>query len=189
MAISHKKGQKCPNFNKSSINWHTDDARKVVFELNDKYDIKFHFVSTVDDDGWPSHWQHLIYADEEGREVLLKVGTNTLFDNYCSSLYDPEIQKVLSDLFDINGRLFISTASSLFGKNGRYNNYSEYYNSCSFINVFIIVCDQESYEEVRKKMTSIDINKKCFVCLNMFHIAFIKTLTVINKQNKYRHIR
>ena len=144
--------------------------------LNDKYDIKFHFVSTVDDDGWPSHWQHLIYADEEGREVLLKVGTNTLFDNYCSSLYDPEIQKVLSDLFDINGRLFISTASSLFGKNGRYNNYSEYYNSCSFINVFIIVCDQESYEEVRKKMTSIDINKKCFVMLEYVSHSIYKDI-------------
>ena len=41
MATRLKKGQKCPNFIKNSIIWHTDDARSAVFRLQEKYDIIF----------------------------------------------------------------------------------------------------------------------------------------------------
>ena len=62
--------QKTYNFSKKHINWHIDDARKAIFELNGKYDLIFH-------DGFSANKQPILWSKEFLQKVCSLLNEKT----------------------------------------------------------------------------------------------------------------
>lgn len=130
----------------------TNREKKAVDSyLNKKYPQAFSYVSPGND-VWSSKTLSMTYEDQNGSRFTVKYNDDFCTDNYCSVLFDREIEKYFQNSIRVNCKVFASTQSSFFGPAAAFSDFQDYMKQCAVINLTVYVLDKNAFSEAAEAM-------------------------------------
>lgn len=123
----------------------------IKMYLDKKYQQAFTFVSQGDD-VWSAKTKTEVYTDQSGNKFTVKYRDGYCTDNYCSIIFDKDIEQIFQSAVNANCKVFVSTKSSFFGETDVFNNTDDYMKQCPVINISVIVLRETDFSSISTVM-------------------------------------
>lgn len=161
--------------------WKYKSSNNAIAYLKEKYGQDFTFDSWGND-VWSSKTETSFYKDNDGRLFSVKRRGNDFSDNYCSVLYDYEIQNHFNSLFKETEKVFVSTNREFFGITWLFKDYKDYMEKCSVINLELIIILEENIDEIANTLLIKANNSTAYVIVYRVSESIFNNLTQYSNQ-------
>lgn len=125
----------------------TKSNRGADAYLKNKYQQSFSYISPGDD-VWSSKTKSLIYQDNNGNEFTVRDTDGQFSDNYCSVIFDKQIETAVREKLETKYKFFVCSKSEYFGSSYAFDDVDGYLAECAVINAAVIAKEGTDFDEI-----------------------------------------